>query len=248
MFLGYADMADMADRYASNSYVDTHHANLQEDQAFRHIARQRIKWLSKRVPGGRLLELGPGRGHLLDEARRWGFDPAGVEPSPELAARISAEFGISVECGFLDEVELSRDEFDLVCMYHVLEHVEDPLSMLKTIRELLADGGMLMIEVPNISSAMAVRKGDRWPAVQPQELHVSQFTPVTLAQLLGRAGLDVVEVDTVAPWHYVPRNRRLRPRALAGYGYRNARLRTLRNTHPSGFDNLRLLASAGGPG
>lgn len=245
MFLGYADSADLKSNYASEEYVDTHGRFLAQDRAFRHIARRRIKWLSRRSLPGPLLEIGPGRGYLLDEARAAGFDPVGVEPSPQLAARIVAEFGVPVECGFLDEVELPHDEYNVVCMYHVLEHVEEPVGLLRDIGGLLAEGGLLVIEVPNIGSAMAQRRGDRWDAVQLHELHVSQFAPGTLRELVERAGLEVAEVDTVAPWHYLPPNLRRRPRALLGLGYRTARLRTVRSTHPSGYDNLRLVASAG---
>jgi 2-polyprenyl-3-methyl-5-hydroxy-6-metoxy-1,4-benzoquinol methylase len=244
IFLGQTDAPDLESTYRDEDYVAAHDHFFEQDLALRHIAGQRVRWLSGKASAGTLLELGPGRGHLLDLARRAGFDPVGVEPSPQLAARISADFGIPVECGFLGEVELPRREFELICLYHVLEHVEDPGEMLRALRELLADDGLLVIEVPNIASAMARRRGDSWPAVQPRELHVSHFTPATLARLVERAGFGVVEVDTVAPWHYLPRRLRMRPRALMGHGYRSARLRTLRGTHPSGFDNLRLLASA----
>jgi SAM-dependent methyltransferase len=244
IFLGRAPAEDLEITYTTEDYVDAHNHFFAEDRALEHIAEQRIEWLSRRVAPGPLLEVGPGRGHLLAAARAAGFEPLGVEPSPELAARITAEFEVPVECGFLDEVELPRDGFDVICLYHVLEHVEGPGSMLERLAGLLAPGGLLVIEVPNIASAMAERRGERWPAVQPRELHVSHFTPRTLRGLVERSGLEVAEVDTVAPWHYLPPSLRLRPRALMGFGYRTARLRTLRDSHPSGYDNLRLLASA----
>lgn len=244
VFLAQADVSDLKSSYVSDEYVDTHDRFLAQDRAFRHIARRRIEWLSQRSLPGPLLEIGPGRGYLLDEARVAGFDPVGVEPSPQLAARITAEFGVPVECGFVGEVDLPHDEYDVICLYHVLEHVEDPVDLLRRLGELLAADGLLVIEVPNFASAMAQRRGDRWAAVQLTELHVSQFAPRTLRQLVERAGLEVAEVDTVAPWHYLPPNLRSRPRALMGLGYRTARLRTLRSNHPDGYDNLRLLASA----
>lgn len=243
IFLGHAEIADLKSRYVDEGYVDTHGRFLEQDRAFRHIARQRVEWLLRRSSPGSLLEIGPGRGYLLDEANAAGFDPVGVEPSPQLAERITAEFGVPVECGFLDEVELPHEKYDVICMYHVLEHVEDPVDLLGQIGGLLSEDGLLVIEVPNIASAMARRRGDRWGAVQLTELHVSQFAPHTLSNLVERAGLEVTEVDTVAPWHYLPPDLRRRPRALMGFGYRATRLRTLRSAHPSGYDNLRLVAS-----
>ena len=243
VFLGLPESADLCARYASDEYVDSQDDYLSQDLAFRHIARQRIRWLSKRRSGGLFLELGPGRGYLLQEARAAGFEPTGVEPSPQLVERIASDFGIAVECGFLDEVELPRSHFDVICMYHVLEHVETPVSTLERLGELLAEGGLLVIEVPNFACAMARRRGPEWGAVQLRDLHVSQFTPATLPEVVRRAGLEVDAVDTVAPLHYLPLRRRLHSRALAGLAYRATRLRTLRATHPSGYDNLRVVAS-----
>jgi SAM-dependent methyltransferase len=244
VFLGLPESADLRARYAGSEYVNSQDDYLSQDLAFRHIARQRIRWLSKRRSAGSLLELGPGRGYLLQEARSAGFEPTGVEPSPQLAERIAGDFGIAVECGFLDEVELPRSHFDVICMYHVLEHVETPVATLERLEELLADGGLMVIEVPNFACAMAQRRGPEWGAVQLRDLHVSQFTPATLTEVIRRAGLEVEAVDTVAPLHYLPPRRRLHPRALAGLAFRATRLRTLRGTHPSGYDNLRVVASA----
>ncbi|HEV7400595.1 MAG TPA: class I SAM-dependent methyltransferase [Solirubrobacterales bacterium] len=194
------------------------------------------------MSSGSLLELGPGGGFFLDVARRAGFDPVGVEPSPELAARAATEFGVEVECGFLDEVELARHRFDLICMFHVFEHVDNPVGLLEQLGGLLGTGGLLAMEVPNIASAMAQRRTDQWAAVQPVELHVSHFTPQSLAAVVAMAGLEIVAIDTVSPWHYIPLDDRWRHRALLGYAYRAFRLRTLRSAHPTGFDHLRLVA------
>jgi len=234
--------AGVQGEYANGDYEAAHGIYFSDGLVFTHIAEQRIRWLSRWLSSGTLLELGPGGGFFLDTARRAGFDPIGVEPSPELAARAASEFGIKVECGFLDEVELSREEFDLICMFHVFEHVDDPIGLLETLGGLLNRDGLLAMEVPNIASVMARRRADQWAAVQPVELHVSHFTPESLRAVVERAGLEVVAIDTVSPWHYIPVGDRWRHRALLGYAYRAASLRTLRNTHPSGFDQLRLVA------
>ncbi len=242
IFLGRPVAEDIRGRYLSDEYVDAHVDHFNEDRAFKHIAKQRTRWLARRIAPGTLLEIGPGRGFFLDAARHAGFDPVGVEPSPVLAARAVSEFGVRVECGFLDEVNLPRRYFDAICMFHVFEHVENPIDTLTFLGELVKDAGLLLIEVPNIASAMAKRRGDRWAAVQPVELHISHFVPETLRRVVDRAGLQIVGLDTVAPWHYTPPRQRLRLRSLMGYLYRAASLRTLYSTHPSGFDNLRVIA------
>jgi hypothetical protein len=127
-------------------------------------------------------------------------------------------------------------------MFHVLEHVEEPVALLGELAEQLVEPGLIVLEVPNIASAMARRRAEGWGAVQPDNLHITQFTPSTLRSAVERAGFETVAVDTISPWHYIPPADRWRHRALLGYAYRAATLRTLKVTHASGFDHLRLVA------
>jgi SAM-dependent methyltransferase len=233
----------LRDRYESGEYADSHSGVFNEDRAFAFIARRRVEWLAGSVAPGRLVELGPGRGYFMRAAKAAGFDPLGVEASPELAARIASDFGLPVECGFIEELTLPQGEFDSFCMFHVLEHLSDPPRILSIARDLLQSRGHLVVEVPNIESAMAVRRGERWEAVQPRELHISHFSVRTLRETVERAGFEVTAIDTVSPSHFIPVWKRLLPRAAMGFAYRALSLRTLRSTHPSGFDNIRLLAS-----
>jgi SAM-dependent methyltransferase len=234
--------ADARDAYVNGEYVARHVDYVEEERAARHIAEQRASWLLKFTPPGTLLELGSGRGFFLNATRSRGFQPLGIEPSPDLAGRAAGEFGVDVKQGFLDEVDLSGRRFACACMFHVLEHVEEPVALLGQLAERLVEPGLIALEVPNISSAMARRRADAWGAVQPDNLHITQFTPSTLRSAVERAGFEVVAVDTISPWHYIPLADRWRHRALLGYAYRAARLRTLRLTHESGFDHLRLIA------
>lgn len=234
--------ADARDAYVNGEYVARHVDYVEEERAARHIAEQRASWLLRFTGPGTLLELGSGRGFFLDATRRRGFEPLGVEPSPDLAGRAGDDFGVEVKQGFLDEVDLSGRRFASVCMFHVLEHVEEPVALLGQLAERLVEPGLIVLEVPNIASAMAQHRAEGWGAVQPDNLHIAQFTPSTLCSAVERAGFEIVAVDTISPWHYIPRADRWRHRALLGYAYRAASLRTFRLTHESGFDHLRLIA------
>lgn len=234
--------ADARDEYVNGAYVARHVDYVEEERAAMHIAERRADWLLRFTRPGTLLELGSGRGFFLDAARRRRFESLGVEPSPDLAERARDEFAVEVKQGFLDQVDLSDRRFDSVCMFHVFEHVEDPVELLGQVAERLSANGLLVLEVPNIASAMARRRAEGWGAVQPGNLHITQFTPVTLRRVVQSAGFEVAGIDTISPWHYIPPADRWRHRALLGYAYRAARLRTLRSTHASGFDHLRLVA------
>ena len=234
--------ADARDAYVNGEYVARHVDYVEEERAAKHIADRRADWLLEFTAPGALLELGSGRGFFLDATRRRGFVPLGVEPSPDLAERAAGQFGVEVKQGFLDEVDLSGRRFASICMFHVLEHVEEPIALLCQLAELLAGPGLVVLEVPNIASAMARRRAEGWGAVQPDNLHVAQFTPSTLRSAVERAGFETVAIDTISPWHYIPPADRWRHRALLGYAYRAVTLRTLKVTHESGFDHLRLIA------
>jgi 2-polyprenyl-3-methyl-5-hydroxy-6-metoxy-1,4-benzoquinol methylase len=230
------------DAYVNGEYVSRHVDYVEEERAARHIAEQRASWLLRFTGPGTLLELGSGRGFFLDAARCRGFEPLGIEPSPDLAGRAGDEFGVEVKQGFLEDVDLSGRRFSSVCMFHVLEHVEEPVELLRQLAERLVEPGLIVLEVPNIASAMARRRAETWGAVQPDNLHIAQFTPSTLSSAVQRAGFEIVAVDTISPWRYIPPADRWRHRALLGYAYRAAVLRTLKATHTSGFDHLRLVA------
>jgi SAM-dependent methyltransferase len=234
--------ADARDAYVNGEYIARHVDYVEEERAARHIAEQRASWLESFTSPGRLLELGSGRGFFLDAVLRRGFDPLGVEPSPALAERAGLELDVPVKQGFLEEVDLGGERFESVCMFHVFEHVEEPIELLDRVTGLLRERGLLVLEVPNLASAMARRRADGWGAVQPANLHITQFTPSSLRRVVERAGFEVLAVDTIAPWSYIPPANRWRHRALLGYAYRAASLRTLRVTHESGFDHLRLVA------
>ncbi len=234
--------AHARDAYVNGEYVARHVDYVEEERAAKHIADQRAEWLLGFTPPGTLLELGSGRGFFLDAVGRRGFEPIGVEPSPTLIERARWDFGVEVKQGFLDEVDLAGRRFDSACMFHVFEHVEEPVELLRQLAARLRRRGLLILEVPNIASAMARRRAEAWGAVQPDNLHITQFTPRSLRTVVEVAGFEVAGVDTISPWHYIPPADRWRHRALLGYAYRAASLRTLRVTHASGFDHLRLVA------
>lgn len=238
--------ADARDAYVNGDYVARNVDYVEEERAAKHIAEQRASWLLRFTAPGTLLELGSGRGFFLDATRRRGFEPLGIEPSPDLAGRAVDDFGVDVKQGFLDEAELSGRRFASVCMFHVLEHVEEPVALLGQLGEQLVEPGLIVLEVPNIASAMARRRAEGWGAVQPDNLHITQFTPTTLRSVVERAGFEAVAIDTISPWRYIPLADRWRHRALLGYVYRAATLRTLKVTHASGFDHLRLVARRAG--
>jgi SAM-dependent methyltransferase len=210
----------------------------------RREARIRLRWMRRHgCRGGRLLEVGVARGDFLAEATRSGFAPLGIEPEASTAEEARRRSGADVLVGWAEEVELPSASFDVVCLWHVVEHIPQPRPVLEALRRSLKPGGRLFCEVPNAGSVMARRQGDRWDYLDPGH-HVGFFDPYTLRRALESTGYGEIETATIPMFRYAQLDattvlKRL-PRRL-DFSLR-ARVRPL-SPHPWKQDLLRAVAS-----
>lgn len=227
-------------------YRDDSYSEERRDALTRHRsvdARKRAEWTREQASGRRLLEVGAGAGFFVKSAAEHGFEAIGVEPS-DLAARYArSELGVDVRTGFLETSEVSTETFDVVCMWHVLEHAADPLALLEAARARLAPGGRLVLEVPNVDSVGAEMMRGRWAHLDPVA-HVSHFAPGSLTTALDAADFRVLHLSTLIEGYYDRPAMRMRPRRIAGRAVRSLRLRTLGLTHPDRGELLRAVAEA----
>ncbi len=103
--------------------------------------------------------------------------------------------GLNFYKGELDSLPLEAESFDLVIVWHALEHVEDPLGTLEIAARLLCSSGRLVIAVPNFSSWQAQVFGPQWFHLDVPR-HLYHFTPQTLEQGISRAGLRLDSWDS----------------------------------------------------
>ena len=107
---------------------------------------------------------------------------------------------IAFHLGLFYEQNLPDRGFDLITMWHFLEHDYDPIRSLETAREKLADDGILVIEVPRLDSVSFKLYKERWPGLQAPQ-HTVLFDKEHLLRFLDRAGLELVEY---LPWGAFP--------------------------------------------
>jgi 2-polyprenyl-3-methyl-5-hydroxy-6-metoxy-1,4-benzoquinol methylase len=155
-----------------------------------HIVR-RVRDVQKHLARGRILDIGCGIGEFAIVMQEAGFD---VEAIDESQLAIGALRGLRPEvkwhCGNVLEHLDELGRFDLVTMYHVLEHIPNPLAAMEGIKRLLAPGGLLVLEVPNARGLQARFKGPRWQYFERH--HVNYFGPRHLRSLAAKLGLQVV--------------------------------------------------------
>lgn len=148
------------------------------------------------VPGGVLLDIGCSSGTFLARLAERGWRGAGIEFDPEAADQVRSRApGIAVHTGRAEDrlPELGDAAFDLVTMWHVLEHLDDPCLVLSNVLRVLKPGGRLMIEVPNYGSLWSkLLRGDWFPLEHP--FHQFHFNSSSLGALLERCGFSDVRV------------------------------------------------------
>jgi SAM-dependent methyltransferase len=135
---------------------------------------------------GRLLDFGCGSGSFLLKMRELSWNVTGLDVSPAAVERVR-QLGLQAFVGTLPHLDLEPASFDLITMWHSLEHVHAPLTVLREARRLLAPGGQLIVAVPNIDSLPFRWFGSAWFGLDLPR-HLTHFAPSTLQLMLQRAG------------------------------------------------------------
>lgn len=134
-----------------------------------------------------MLDVGCGAGELVYLMRQDGVDASGLEPGIEFADFARTFLAVPVQTAPVDSATIPAESQDLVTMFHALEHVPDPSTVMTTVRRWIRSGGHLVVEVPNIAARVQA------PNHQYHYAHLHHFTGSTLAALGAAAGFRLVE-------------------------------------------------------
>lgn len=131
----------------------------------------------------RILDVGTGGGEFAYLLKSLGHDLQGIEPNKGYGEYSVAEYGLNLQIGFIQDAQFLEESFDLITIWHVLEHTEDPCFVLNKLRSLLKPDGILVVEVPNIESTC------QSPKSTFHEAHLYNFNLATLRKMGEKVGL-----------------------------------------------------------
>jgi 2-polyprenyl-3-methyl-5-hydroxy-6-metoxy-1,4-benzoquinol methylase len=153
--------------------------------------RRRMGWLFKKLGHprpGRLLDVGCAAGYGVEYAVSQGWDAYGLEPSPVAFHAAQERLGERVHCGTLDSAPYEGGFFDIILMWDVVEHLPDPLAILRKAHELLKPGGWLSVVTPDSGSVLARCMGRFWMEYAKPTEHIHFFSEATLNQAFLSTG------------------------------------------------------------
>jgi 2-polyprenyl-3-methyl-5-hydroxy-6-metoxy-1,4-benzoquinol methylase len=162
---------------------------------------RRLKSIERVTKKGSILDVGCGEGLFLELAKRNGWRVHGTDVSAYATEFASKRLGQSVFCGEIWDAPFNEQSFDVITMWHVLEHTTSPMQTLQEVRKLLKPGGLVVLAVPNLNdrlmqAAYRLVKGRklRLFSIGDKEIHLFHFSVQSLRLLLEKTGFTCVKV------------------------------------------------------
>ena len=182
LYDGYYDASNFS---AGDYAINSSDAALAEMYA---INAQRLEWIRKLKATGRLLDVGCGRGYFIKTAAANGFAASGIEISARAVDFARNRMKVEAEAKTLEELQDTSARFEVITLWHVLEHFHDPFEALGRVRLLLTSSGVCVIEVPNWHSLKFLLSRNKWRGGNHPRYHRSFFTSTTLARAFDQSG------------------------------------------------------------
>ena len=186
------DMQNLSAYYKSEKYIS--HTDSKEgffDKIYQQVKNfmlsRKLSWIEKeRSSPGKILDIGAGTGDFLLAAKKRGWKVYGAEPNSG-ARNLASEKGVDLE-------ESTRifpsQSFDVICMWHVLEHVPDLEEQISELHRLLKPDGLIVIAVPNFKSYDAKKYKEFWAAYDVPR-HLYHFSPSAVNEIFSSAGFSL---------------------------------------------------------
>lgn len=147
---------------------------------------QKMDYLKKHTSLKRALDIGAGTAYFVNYLKAHGVEAIGFEPDKEARLQAKKNFQLELKAS-LEEILASKEQFDAISLWHVLEHVHDLSAYFEHFKALLNTNGVLAIAVPNYTSYDAKFYGKYWAAYDLPK-HLWHFSPQSLKELAQNQG------------------------------------------------------------
>ena len=154
--------------------------------------QHRTKFIKAIKRSGHLLDIGCGYGYFLDASRREGYQVQGLDVSEWAAQYAIEKLNLSMTIGKIGDVHFPSQSFDIITMWHSLEHTPNPHMALQRAKSWLKKDGILVIDIPNYEGTDARRIWHEWDGWS-LPYHYWHFTSKSLKQLLSHHGFTVIK-------------------------------------------------------
>lgn len=155
--------------------------------------KSKCKMATKEISIGKVLDIGCGVGDFLHSMEARGWETTGIEPSED-AINIARKRTKAQLYSPPEIVELQDESFDLITMWHVLEHVEDLRNETKQLQRLLKKGGRLILALPNFKSYDGQHYKEKWAAYDVPR-HLSHFCKISVSNIFSNSELSLINTD-----------------------------------------------------
>jgi len=155
-----------------------------------HDTIRRVNLVVKFIPkNGKILEIGSGHGFFVEMMHKKKYDITGIEISIEKRIMSRKVTKVKILDVDINTQSLDIGNFDTIVMFHVLEHIRDPISFLKKEKKLLKPTGKLIVEVPNCND-FQLELNKSYKDFYWQRAHLHYFTPKNLKGVFSHAGFN----------------------------------------------------------
>jgi 2-polyprenyl-3-methyl-5-hydroxy-6-metoxy-1,4-benzoquinol methylase len=181
--------------YESEDYISHTDSKRTSFEKLYHLVKtnalkNKVALITKENPNkGNLLDIGAGTGDFLNQAKQSGWNCIGIEPNEKAkqsAVSKGVKFSTTLE-------ELEDNLFDVITMWHVLEHVPDLENQIKTLKRLIKPNGTIIIAVPNFKSFDANHYKSFWAAYDAPR-HLWHFSKTSIHKLFSKENLNLKKV------------------------------------------------------
>lgn len=150
----------------------------------------KLRLIQNRKSRGTILDYGCGTGEFINYMAANDWNAVGLEPSDEARAKINSRENLNL---YRSIEELPDQKFDVITLWHVLEHVPEPASLISRLKQILKKDGLIFVAVPNHNSYDAQHYKKHWAAYDVPR-HFWHFSQNNLMTLLNTAGLQTREI------------------------------------------------------